>query len=99
MADNINRIKPTKDRVVLEVLNLKEYGGKVILPSTAKNRLFICEILAMGEDAVKEGLYEVGDKVIVSFYTGIPIQLYDVDIGLEERYKLTTTDEIIAKWE
>jgi co-chaperonin GroES (HSP10) len=65
---------------------------KIFVPDDHKEPSRLAEVLAIGEEVTK---YKVGDKVLVSFYTGVPIFLpqYDLDPVID---KIATETEILG---
>lgn len=73
-------IKPLADRVLIKMIEGEETTKSgIILSSGAKEKPQIAEVLAVGEgqviDGKKEEMYiKVGDKVIVSKYSGTEVK-------------------------
>lgn len=90
-------IKPLSNRVVLKNLEAEETTkGGIILTSAAKERPEIAEVIAVGEGVKNdEGklipmTVKVGDKVIISKYTGTNVKLEGND------YVIVSENDILA---
>ncbi|MCL2741290.1 MAG: co-chaperone GroES [Oscillospiraceae bacterium] len=74
-------IMPLNDRVVIKMLDTEETSkGGVILPGTAKEKPQIAEVVAAGpggyvDDKKVEMEVKVGDKVLISKYSGTEVKL------------------------
>lgn len=89
-------IKPLSNRVVLKNLEAEETTkGGIILTGTAKEKPQTAQVIAVGEGAVVDGklvpmTVKVGDKVIISKYSGTEVKLD----GCE--YVIVKEDDILA---
>ncbi len=89
-------IKPLSNRVVLKNLEAEETTkGGIILAGTAKEKPQTAEVVAVGCGAVVDGklvpmTVKVGDKVIISKYSGTEVKLD----GCE--YTIVKEDDILA---
>ena len=89
-------IKPLADRVLIKMIESEETTKSgIILSSGAKEKPQIAEVLAVGEgqivDGKKEEIYvKVGDKVVVSKYTGTEIKYEG------EEYIIVKQSDILA---
>ena len=89
-------IKPLSNRVVLKNLEAEETTkGGIILTGTAKEKPQTAEVIAVGDGAVVDGklvpmTVKVGDKVIISKYSGTEVKLD----GCE--YVIVKEDDILA---
>lgn len=89
-------IKPLSNRVVLKNLEAEETTkGGIILAGSAKEKPQTAEVVAVGEGAVVDGklvpmTVKVGDKVIISKYSGTEVKLD----GCE--YIIVKEDDILA---
>ena len=78
-------IKPLADRVLIKMIEAEETTKSgIILASNAKEKPQIAEVLAVGPGGNVEGKeiemnIKVGDKVIVSKYSGTEIKYEGVD--------------------
>lgn len=78
-------IKPLADRVLIKMIEAEETTKSgIILSSSAKEKPQIAEVLAVGPGGNVEGKQiemniKVGDKVIVSKYSGTEIKYDGVD--------------------
>lgn len=92
-------IKPLADRVLIKMIEGEETTKSgIILSSGAKEKPQIAEVLAVGEgqiiDGKKEEIYiKVGDKVIVSKYSGTEVKYEGEDyIIIKQSDILATID-------
>lgn len=75
------KIKPLADRVVIKMLEKEETTKTgIVLPSTAKEKPQVAEIVAVGPGSFVDGervLMEVsvGDRVLISKYAGTEVKL------------------------
>ena len=86
------------DRVLLVFDGLKDRYGKIILPNAHSERTRKATVKIVGPD-VKN--YAPGDRVVMSWYTGITLHLdgetlFGEDID-EERYRIVREGEILMK--
>jgi len=78
-------IKPLADRILIKMIEAEETTKSgIILSSSAKEKPQIAEVLAVGPGGNVEGKQiemniKVGDKVIVSKYSGTEIKYDGVD--------------------
>ena len=74
-------IKPLADRVVIKMVESEETTKSgIVLPGTAKEKPQYAEVVAVGPGGVVDGKEvkmegAVGDKVIVSKYSGTEVKL------------------------
>lgn len=89
-------IRPLGDRVVLKKLEAEETTKSgIVLPGTAKEKPQEAQVIAVGPGGIVEGKeivmeVKVGDKVIISKYSGTEVKL-----GGEE-YTIVKQDDILA---
>lgn len=90
-------IKPLSDRVVLKNLEAEETTkGGIILTNASKEKPEIAEVIAVGEgEKTEDGklvpmTVKVGDKVIISKYTGTNVKLDGED------YIIVSEKDILA---
>lgn len=90
------KIKPLGDRVVVKALESEETTkGGIVLPSTAKEKPQIVEVVAVGPGGLVDGkevkmVVKVGDKVLVSKYAGTEVKIDD------EEYTIVRQNDILA---
>jgi chaperonin GroES len=78
-------IKPLADRVVVKMTEPEEVTkGGVILPGSEKEKPQVAEIVAVGPGGNVDGndveMYvKVGDKVLLSKYSGTEVKVNDVE--------------------
>ena len=89
-------IKPLADRVVIKALESEETTKSgIVLPSTAKEKPQIVEVMAAGPGGLVDGKevkmeVKVGDRVLISKYAGTEVK---VD---EEEYTIVRQSDILA---
>ena len=89
-------LKPLGDRVILKEAQTEETTKSgIVLPSTAKEKSAIAEVVAVGNGIMSDGkeitmTLKVGDKVVCSKYTGTEIK-YD---GVE--YTIVKESDVLA---
>lgn len=89
-------IKPLADRVVVKRVAAEETTkGGIILTSAAKEQPQIAEVVAVGPGGIVEGnevkMYlKVGDKVIISKYSGNEVKLDG------EEYSILRQSDVLA---
>lgn len=89
-------IKPLADRVVVSMVEAEETTKSgIVLPSKAKEKTYIAEVVEVGPGEVKDGkeikMYvKKGDKVLYSKYAGTEIKLDD------QEYLILKQDDILA---
>ena len=75
------KIKPLADRVVIKMLETEETtNGGIVLPTSAKEKPQVAEIMAVGPGGVVDGKeimmeVEVGDHVLISKYAGTEVKI------------------------
>ena len=90
------KIKPLADRVVIKMLESEETTKSgIVLPSSAKEKPQMAEVLAVGPGSLVDGKevkmeVKVGDKVIYSKYAGTEVKLDD------EEYIIVRQSDILA---
>ncbi|MDD4324767.1 MAG: co-chaperone GroES [Eubacteriales bacterium] len=77
------KIRPLGDRVVIRMLETEETTkGGIVLPSSAKEKPQVAEIVAVGPGGIIDGNdvimeVEVGDQVLISKYAGTEVKIDD----------------------
>ncbi len=80
------KLKPLADRVILKMVESEETTKSgIILTAAAKEKPQVAEVLAVGPGGVVEGkditMYvKVGDKVIMSKYSGTEVKIDGEDL-------------------
>lgn len=93
----VNELKlvPWGDRIYLILDDPKESVGLIQLPERHSERSRTATVSAIGEE-VKH--FNVGDKVLISYYTGIFVHLPDLAFrSKEDLHRIVREDEILAK--
>ena len=89
-------IKPLGDKVVIKMIETEETTKSgIILAGSAKEKPIIAEVIAVGPGGVVEGkditMYvNVGDKVLISRYSGTEVKLDGVE------YTIVRQNDILA---
>ena len=84
-------LKPLGKRVIIKVAEAEEKSaGGLVLPSSAKEKQQIGEILAVGSGVDAEAGVKVGDTVIFKAFTGTEV----TDLG--ETFLIIEFDDLLA---
>ena len=89
-------LKPLGDRVILKETQTEETTKSgIVLPSTAKEKSALLEVVAVGNGILADGkqitmTLKVGDKVVCSKYTGTEIKYDGID------YTIVKESDILA---
>lgn len=84
-------LKPLGERVVIKVAEVEEKSaGGLVLPSSAKEKQQIGEIIAVGNEIDSEDGVKIGDTVIFKTYTGTEV----TDAG--QTYLVIELDDLLA---
>lgn len=89
-------IKPLADRVVVKMVETEETTKSgIVLPGSAKEKPQMAEVVAVGPGAVEDGKriemeVKVGDKVIMSKYSGTEVKFDGVE------YTILKQSEVLA---
>jgi chaperonin GroES len=89
------KLRPLGDRVVIKKVEVEERTKSgIVLPSTAKEKPQMAEVIAVGpaisEDEKKKNEIKVGDKVIFSKFAGTEVKIDD------EEYTILKLNDILA---
>lgn len=90
------KIKPLGARVLLKEVETEETTKSgIVLPSNAKEKPYMAEVIEVGPGEVKDGQeikmqVKKGDKVLYSKYAGTEVKLDD------EKYLIVKQDDILA---
>ncbi|MFO7153597.1 MAG: co-chaperone GroES [Caldicoprobacter oshimai] len=90
------KLRPLGDRVVIKALETEETTkGGIVLPSSAKEKPQMAEVIAVGPGGMVDGKevkmeVKVGDKVIYSKYAGTEVKLDN------EEYIIVRQSDILA---
>lgn len=82
------KIRPLGDRVVIRMLETEETTkGGIVLPSSAKEKPQVAEIIAVGPGGIVDGKdvimeVEIGDHVLISKYAGTEIKIDDEEFTI-----------------
>ena len=96
MTENLKLI-PVGDRLYVVVDEPVEKIGELFVPQKHSERSRTATVSAVGED-VK--YFKIGDKILISYYTGIFIHLPSLAYrGKEDLHRIVREDEILAKIE
>lgn len=89
-------IKPLGTRVLLKEIESEETTKSgIVLPSNAKEKPYMAEVVEIGPGEVKDGkeikmVVKKGDRVLYSKYAGTEVKLDN------EKYLLVKQDDILA---
>ncbi|HBM80525.1 MAG: co-chaperone GroES [Clostridiales bacterium] len=89
-------VKPLGSRVLLKEIETEETTKSgIVLPSSAKEKPFMAEVIEVGPGEVKDGKeirmeVKKGDKVLYSKYSGTEVKLD------EEKYLIVKQEDILA---
>lgn len=89
-------LQPLGDRVILKEVQTEETTKSgIVLPSAAKEKSSIAEVVAVGNGKIVDGkevamTLKVGDKVVCSKYTGTEIKYEGVD------YTIVKESDVLA---
>ena len=89
-------LKPWEDRVIVKAVEAEEVTkAGIVLPSSAKEKSEIAEVVAVGPGGVVDGKQvtmnvKVGDRVVCSKYAGTQIKYND------EEYTIYKQSDILA---
>jgi len=90
------RIKPLGARVLLKEVETQETTKSgIVLPSNAKEKPYMAEVIEVGPGEVKDGKeikmqVKKGDKVLYSRYSGTEVKLDN------QKYLIVRQDDILA---
>lgn len=82
------KIRPLGDRVVIRMLESEETTkGGIVLPSSAKEKPQVAEIVAVGPGGIIDGKdvimeVEVGDRVLISKYAGTEVKIDEDELTI-----------------
>ena len=82
------KIRPLGDRVVIRMLETEETTkGGIVLPSSAKEKPQVAEIIAVGPGGIIDGKdvimeVEIGDHALISKYAGTEIKIDDEEFTI-----------------
>ena len=89
-------LKPLGDRVIIKLIEVEETSkGGILLPSAAKEKSSVAEVVAVGPGKNIDGKIipmdvKVGDRVIFSKYSGTEIKYEGID------YMILKQEDILA---
>jgi len=93
------KIKPLFDQVVVKMLETEETTKSgIVLPSTAKEKTQVAEVLAVGPGGLVEGKetvmqVKVGEKVIIRKYAGTEVKIDDKDVTIVSQKEILAVVE------
>lgn len=89
------KLSPWGDRLYIVVDEPVEKIGELFVPQKHSERSRTATVAAIGDGVTH---FKVGDKVLISYYTGIFIHLPDLAFrGKEDLHRIVREDEILAK--
>lgn len=91
------KLSPWGDRLYIILDDPKESVGLIQLPEKHSERSRIATVISIGEGVTH---FKVGDKVLISYYTGIFVHLPDLAYrSKEDLHRIVREDEILARIE
>lgn len=93
------KIKPLFDQVVVSMLETEETTKSgIVLPSTAKEKTQVAEILAVGPGGLVDGKDTVmqvkaGEKVIIRKYAGTEVKVDDKEVTIVSQKEILAVVE------
>ncbi|AUS98389.1 co-chaperone GroES [Clostridium thermosuccinogenes] len=90
------KVKPLGARVLLKEVETEETTKSgIVLPSNAKEKPYLAEVIEVGPGEIKDGKeikmqVKKGDKVLYSKYAGTEVKLDD------QKYLIVRQDDILA---
>lgn len=85
-------IIPFGDRALVEMLPKESVIGTLILPDTVGQRSWLAKVVACGDKVTR---FKVDDIVVLSFYTGVIINLYE-NRWTNTAHRLITEEEALG---
>ena len=85
-------ITPFGDRMLVQFLPKEQVIGNLILPETVGQRSWLANVMAIGDKVTQ---FKVGDMIVLSFYTGIVINLYE-NHWLGTAIRMVTQEEVLG---
>lgn len=93
------KVKPLFDQVVVSMLESEETTKSgIVLPSTAKEKTQIAEVLAVGPGGLVDGKetvmqVKVGEQVIIRKYAGTEVKIDDKDVTIVSQKEILAVVE------
>lgn len=87
-------VTPFGDRIFVKLEPKESVVGPLALPENAAQRSWPAVVLGVGEDCK---YFKAGDQVLISVYTGIPVQIYE-NRWLQNDYRMLTESEVLGRW-
>ncbi|HBM75206.1 MAG TPA: co-chaperone GroES [Clostridiaceae bacterium] len=90
------KVKPLGSRILLKEVESEETTKSgIVIPSSAKEKPYVAEVVEVGPGEVKDGKeikiqVKKGDRVLYSKYSGTEVKLDD------EQYLIVKQDDILA---
>jgi len=92
-------LKPLEDRVIVKAVEAEEVTKSgIVLPSSAKEKSEIAEVVAVGPGSMVDGKQvtmnvKVGDRVVCSKYAGTEIKYGDVEYTIYKQSDILAVEE------
>lgn len=92
-------LKPLEDRVIVKAVKAEEVTKSgIVLPSSAKEKSEIAEVVAVGPGSMVDGKQvtmnvKVGDRVVCSKYAGTEIKYGDVEYTIYKQSDILAVEE------
>jgi co-chaperonin GroES (HSP10) len=93
-------LEPVKEKTVAEGKTEDGREYKILAPEKHRERTRRGVILAVGKPAIPEdeGRFAVGDKIMISFFTGMAGLIIDYELGwLDDCHRVVMYDAILCK--
>lgn len=90
------KVKGERVYLVLRPVEERTTPGGIVLPDMHSEGTRIGIVKEVGE---KVDMYKPGDQVVISYYTGIVIKLFELGSLDRDIHRVCSQEEIIGTWE
>ena len=88
------RLRPKGKKILVKLDPVKERQvGSIIVADDHREQARIGTVREIGTNVTQ---YEVGERILINCYIGIPIDLFDMPEADGESLRMVTEDEILA---
>lgn len=84
-----------KDKLYVRFRPKEASVGNIIFPERTRQITRIADVVDVGEEVEKEGLYKPGDVVLVSAYQGVGLNIPAHKLD-EDKDRIINTDNVLA---